>query len=240
MLNITFKKYLPKKSKEIKSCNVRIIARKIKRRFDLPHEEEKSGDKCRIFVKETYRSNLCIPAKVSSQTACERHVRIWQGKSGWSQNGGNGPHPEESLPSAGDEAAAMFCLRISRFPAGELSRSRDGRSCLPHMMLPPSPTAPIGFIETKLEVLLSRMGLRKWGKEWTVVVVARDSTRDSMIVLRDRKRERGVANVLLVARVSSYGGERTVFCGSQMSSRAVNCLLELLSSVTITCIGGPR
>lgn len=83
------------------------------------------------------------------------------------------------------------------------------------MRLPPSPTAPIGFIETKLEALHSRMDLRKGGKD-PMAVVARDNTRDSMATIRARERERE-RNMLSVAGVSSYGGEGTNFCGSQMT-----------------------
>lgn len=52
------------------------------------------------------------------------------------------------------------------------------------MRFPPSATAPIGFIETAEG---SRAWRRREGKEG--IAVARDSTRDSMMEVRDGERE---------------------------------------------------
>jgi len=170
--------------------------------YNVPHEEEKAGYESRILVEKPNRSDLPIPAKTPSQKHEQNRVRFWHGASGPSQNGGNGPHPEESLPSAGDEAAAITGRRTSflAFIGEDASRSNDGRSCLPHIRFPPSPTAPIGLIEMKLQLVLlwlSRSGLRTWA-----MVVACEKTRDSMAELRSRERERE-RNVILVPRVSS-------------------------------------
>lgn len=109
MLNITFKKYLPKKSKEIKSCNVRIIARKIKRRFDLPHEEEKSGDKCRIFVKETYR-----PFFAGAIFASLQKYQVKQHANGMSES------DKERVDGVRTEETDL--TRRNRFPQQEMKR----------------------------------------------------------------------------------------------------------------------
>jgi hypothetical protein len=101
----------------------------------------------------------------SSQKHEQDRLRVRHGARRPSRNGGNGPHPEESLPSAGDEAAAITGRRISFLAVTgyDASRRRDGRSCLPHIRFPPSLTAPIGLIDKKLQLalpLLSRSGLR--------------------------------------------------------------------------------
>lgn len=99
----------------------------------------------------------------------------------------NGPHPEESLPSAGDDEAARLGRRISRFVTGtleakgdELSRSIAGRSCLPQMRFPPEPsTAPASLTAAK-QVGLSLAGFDRRGMP-AETVVAPDSTRDSIV-----------------------------------------------------------
>jgi hypothetical protein len=133
-----------------------------------------------------------------SSLPCKKHNRVRENRpkrttTRPSQNGGNGPHPAESLPSAGDDEAAAQtrpCLRILVLRL-ELSSSRAGRSCLPHITFPPSPTAPIGRAETKLTLPLAPLslcGFRRWDRGANVA--ARDSTRDSMIRERERERER--------------------------------------------------
>jgi len=79
----------------------------------IPHEEEKTGNKSWIFVEKPNRSHLPIPAKTPSQKHEQDRLRVRHGARRPSRNGGNGPHPEESLPSAGDEAAAITGRRIS-------------------------------------------------------------------------------------------------------------------------------
>lgn len=120
---------------------------------------------------------------------------------------GNGPHPAESLPGD-DEAAAKQGFTVSLcFPADEFSSNRAGRSCLPHIKFPPSPTAPIGLAETKLTLLLlllfSLGGFRSWESE--AKLQARDNTRDSMVSKSERERNQ---NVLVVAKLSSYSHTR--------------------------------
>ena len=69
-------------------------------------------------------------------------------------NGGDEPHPAESLPPAGEEEAAAKVGRIvSRLPETRcgVSRSKEGRSCLPQIKLAPS---AIGLVWTKATWLL--------------------------------------------------------------------------------------
>lgn len=113
-----------------------------------------------------------------------REKRPKKTKTPTSQNGGNGPHPAESLPSAGDDEAAAPMRLGLRFlaPRLELSSSRAGRSCLPHIRFPPSPTPPIGRAETKLTLPLGPLSLGGFRRrDRGAKVPARDSTRDSMI-----------------------------------------------------------
>lgn len=97
------------------------------------------------------------------------------------KNGGDGPHPAESLPPA---AAARHGLRASLLDGdGEASRSSAGRSCLPQIKFPPSLTAPIGRRgEAAKETAAGWRGddLRREGTE-EAKAVARDNTRDSMV-----------------------------------------------------------
>lgn len=148
----------------------------------LPHEEEKPGDQRRVLIEEPNRSHFRFPVtKATATTSVRTETRTTRP----SQNGGNGPHPAESLPSAGEEAAAARQGRrgASFLNAGE---HRTGRSCLPQMRLPPSATAPIALTDSKEALWASRGSLRRWGREDKVV--ARDSTRDSMENGRETKR----------------------------------------------------
>ena len=102
---------------------------------------------------------------------------------------------------------AIVGRRISRFPVvmpttGALSRIKAGRSCLPHMRFPPSPTAPIGLAGAKQTVSLT--GLRS--RTRPEMVVAPDNTLDSMF----SERELAKRNVLLVDTLSSYSRPQRV------------------------------
>ena len=74
----------------------------------VPHEKEKSGDKSRVLVEE---ADLSVPEKTKGKLV----RRLEKGRRP-GPNEGNGPHPAESLPSAGDDVEAIVGRRISRFP----------------------------------------------------------------------------------------------------------------------------
>lgn len=116
------------------------------------------------------------------------------------QNGGNEPHPAESLPPAGEEEAAakvgrtVSRLAETRFGAERLSRRRDGRNCRPQIKLAPS---AIGLVWTKATWLLfavvSLCNLRRVGMP-PAKEVARESNCDSMTATnkhRDEGKGRG-------------------------------------------------
>lgn len=193
MLNITFRKYLQK-------GQFRHLPPQVYRTFwladDLTVRTVKEVTWLTTWRRRIRSRGLDTCQRIRPEQLLCNHHRVREKKkristelanTSWpSQNGGDGPHPAESLPSAGEEAVARIGRRISFFPAKrparalELSRSRAGRSCLPQMTFPPSPTAPIGFNEMKLTFWwFSRGDLRRL--EMVVAVVARDSTRDSIV-----------------------------------------------------------
>ena len=155
-----------------------------------------------------------------------------------SQNGWNGPHPAESLPSAGEEAAARHGRRrtASFFSTGEQS---SGRSCLPQIRFPPSATEPTAFTATReaLETA-SRGGLRRWGREDKVP--ARDSTRDSItrkelqeeetVCVRERYGSRFSTPMVLVNRmVLFFHGLDRVRCSVRELGAPLKILVRVLS-----------
>lgn len=109
-------------------------------------------------------------------------------------NGGDEPHPAESLPPAEEEEAAAKVGRIvSRLAESRcgVSSSKEGRSCLPQIKLAPS---AMGLVWTKatwlLLVMVSLCNLRRVGMP-PAKEVERESNWDSITSAAGAERKRG-------------------------------------------------